>query len=290
MDKLMFSVFKKGVKFLSGKGIGKLPSVMKAYDSLYQHLKPDDILLIDTLLGHKMYVNPQDDISKSLIMHGSYERYTTELFKKCLEKGMVVVDIGAHIGYYTLIAADIVGESGKVFAFEPDPYNYSLLIKNVEVNGYKNIIPIQKAVSNKVGITRLFLFLGASGWHSIYEVPGWRKSIEIETVTLDEFFENEKIGIIKMDAEGAEMAILQGMKKQIEKNDKLKIFAEFNPLLLKVAGYSPEEYLHKFISYGFKLFDINERKKEIEPVGSVDTFVQAYLEGEVTNLLCLKVE
>ena len=58
---------------------------------------------------------------------------------------MVVVDIGSNIGYYTLIAAKILGSSGKVYAFEPEPNNYELLLKNIEVNGYTNIVPVQKA-------------------------------------------------------------------------------------------------------------------------------------------------
>ncbi|MFC2058405.1 FkbM family methyltransferase [Chloroflexota bacterium] len=267
MGKLLFQIFRKATKSLSGRGIGKLPLVMKSYDFVFQHVKSDDVVLIEAQ-GQKMYVDTRDDIARSLIMNGYYEKYTTELFVKRLKWGMTVVDIGAHVGYYTLIAADIVGENGKVFAFEPDPHNYSLLVKNIEVNGYQNVIPLQKAVSNKSGTANLFSFPGASGWHSIYETPGWDNSIEIETVTLDEFFQDRdgRIDVVKMDAEGAELIIMQGMGKVIARNTELAIFAEFNPFLLKEAGYLPEEYLREFTKHGFRLFDINERKKTTEPV------------------------
>ena len=69
----------------------------------------------------------------------------TALVKRIVRNGDIVVDIGAHIGYYTLIFARLVGPKGKVFAFEPEPNNFNLLIKNIKINGYKNIIPVQKA-------------------------------------------------------------------------------------------------------------------------------------------------
>jgi FkbM family methyltransferase len=85
------------------------------------------------------------------------------LFKGIVKEGMVVVDIGANIGYYTLIAAKLVGKSGIVYVFEPMPSNYECLCKNIEVNGYTNVVLIQKAVSNKYGIAKVWFEKDWSG-------------------------------------------------------------------------------------------------------------------------------
>jgi len=116
----------------------------------------------------------------------------------------VVVDIGANIGYYTLIFARLVGEQGRVFAFEPDPANFSLLAKNVAVNNYHNVELIQKAVSDQTGNARLYLSPKSTVDHRIYSSNDNRKFIDVEAVRLDDYFldNNGKIDFIKMDIQG----------------------------------------------------------------------------------------
>jgi len=87
------------------------------------------------------------------LREGRYERFTMQLFKEALAPGMVVCDIGAHIGIYSLLAAQHVGREGRVYAFEPDPRTFPYLVRNIEQNGFSNIIiPIKKAVSNHEGV------------------------------------------------------------------------------------------------------------------------------------------
>lgn len=297
MERVKFAIFRKVGQFLSGSGIDKFPLVERSYDILYQLLLKlyKDITLIEVQGGHKMYIDPHIQhryrkIMRDVIVNGVWEEFETELFKKRVKKGMTVVDIGANWGWYTLIAAKLVGEKGKVYAFEPEPYNYDLLVKNIEINGYDNVIPVQKAVSNKVGTVKLFLMPDLAGGHTIYIFNHslQRKFVEVETITLDEFFRdrNDKIAVIKMDAEGAEFAILQGMCEILGKNKAIEIFTEFWPEALKRFGYSSEGFLNGFMKYGFKLFYINEREKKIEP-RDINGCIQAYLdENHAINLLC----
>lgn len=91
-----------------------------------------------------------------------FEPEVTEVFLSHVMPGDVVLDIGAHIGYYTVLAARSVGNEGRVIAFEPDPQNYSLLVKNVAKNGYRNVTAVQKAVSWNSGYAQLYQTAGSS--------------------------------------------------------------------------------------------------------------------------------
>lgn len=273
----LFSAFLKVAKFLTGRGIGKIPGVYAIYKFLFQHLWSYET--ITEIQGSKMYVNP-DNLPKSFrwlfldyIMFSVREELTTELFEKVVKEGDIVVDLGANIGYYTLLAARLVGKKGKVYAFEPEPINYSLLIKNIELNGYDNIVPVQKAVSNTAGTVRLFLAYKSTEGHAIYQPNNAiyqpnnkkREFVEVESVTLDEFFKDKKcpINVIKMDIEGAEIAAFLGMGRLLRENKNLKLFVEFNPFRIRRSGVSPEDFARMLLEdYGFSILAIGDYTKD----------------------------
>lgn len=160
-----------------------------------------------------------------------------------------------------------------------------MLKKSIEVNGYKNIIAQQKAVSNQKGTIKLYL--QDMSTHRIYKTHEAMGEIEIEAVSLDEEFRNneDRIDIIKMDIEGSEALALQSMKNILEKSKKLKIFVEFFPILISATGRSPQEF-NELRKYGFKLFHINAEKRKLEPI-NINKQIEAY-GGICINLLCLK--
>jgi len=282
MRKILFPVYKKAAKILSGHGLGKFYPVRVVNNFLISHLKPP-FAEVD---GHKMLWDSGGILS--LLIHGIYEPLETELVKKEIKKGDVVLDIGANIGYYTLIFAKLVGEEGKVFAFEPDPTNFSLLKKNVELNGYKNVVLVQKAVSNKTGKIRLYLSKDNRADHRIYNSGDGRQSIESEATRLDDYFKNYdgKIAFIKMDIQGAEGGALQGMFNLLKKNN-VKIAMEFCPIGLKRFGMEPEECLKLLTESGFTLYEIAEREKKIKPV-DIPKLLEIYTPEEEnrTNIFC----
>lgn len=298
--KLMFFLFKKLFKLLFGGWVIKLAHLFPVafrqagYNSLrflYVHLRPKEPITIE-LQGNKMQLRPQGDTSFFELwvdLRKKYEAGTTELFKKEVKQGMNVVDLGAHIGYFTLLAARLVGEKGRVFAFEPAPDNFALLTKNIATNGYKNVVPIQKAVSNKIGQVKLILL--DSGTHYTCYSGGKEEFITVESLTLDEFIKEKKLPIdfIKMDIEGGEMAALNGMSNLIKKNKNLKIVTEFCPYYLRRAGSSPEEFLYKLVAYGFKLHVIDENEKSIDQADAT-SLLQACLDNKIifTNLFCVR--
>jgi FkbM family methyltransferase len=283
MRKILFLVYRKVAKILSGHGIGRFYPVMVVNNFIVSRLRPS-FAEVD---GHKMLCGSGGII----VSLGIYEPLETEIVKKEVKKGDVVLDLGANIGYYTLIFAKLVGEEGKVFAFEPEPTNFSLLKKNVEINGYKNVVLIQKAASNITGETRLYLSEDNEVNHRIYDSYDGRQSIEIEATRLDDYFKNYngKIDFIKMDIQGAEGRAIQGMSNLLKKNYNVKIAMEFSPMLLEKFGTAPEECLRLLTEFGFKVFEIAEREKRIKPV-NIPKLLEIYTSNKKshTNLLCLR--
>jgi len=144
--------------------------------------------------GHIMYLDENDSLKLSIV--GVFEPRETELVKREVKKGDTVLDIGANIGYYTLIFARLVGDTGKVYAFEPEPRNFEILKKNVETNGYKNVVLVNGAVSDSDTPLRLFISDTNMGDHKIFETDEERESIEIDSLCLDGFLNDGKEHVI----------------------------------------------------------------------------------------------
>ena len=284
-----FQVLGFAVKHLSGRGLERFPFVSRTYRFLTRHLIGEDIISVD-VHGQKMYVNATFGLT--LLSTGTYEseRLMTTLFTKLVTEGMIVVDIGAHVGYYTLLAARAVGDKGKVFCFEPEPSNYALLLKNIKENNCNNVVPVQKAVTNTTGSIKLFIAKDPSG-HSIGSDNPHQKAILVDSTTLDDFFVGREYPIhaIKIDVEGAEMAVLQGMRNIIAKNRQLNIFTEFNPRALMKAGFLPAEYFQMLVNYGFEIYVINEQKQLLEPA-EVGHAMKMCKNIEYANLLCQRAQ
>ena len=223
-----------------------------------------------------------------------YEEETTNLFQKLLKPGMVVVDVGAHVGYYSLLAARQVGPEGKVYAFEPEPTNHELLLDNIQRNGYTNIVSQRKAVSNSVGSTSLYLTNLDNGRHSAYRhgLPE-RGRVNAETITLDAFLDAEgwpKVDLVKVDVEGAENDVLDGMNRLWQRSPDLKLIMEFNPTFLNHAAANPLQLLEMLSSLGFVVHRVVDSDGPVllhdsQRDGLVDGLLKS--EGSV-NLFCCK--
>ena len=138
---------------------------------------------------------------------GTYEFDKQILFEKYVKPGMVVYDIGANAGFYTLLSAVLTGSTGKVFAFEPVPQNIFYIRKHLGLNKITNTTVLEKAVSDKISKLKFDLSSNPSMGH--FSEQG---AIEVETISLDEFTKqgNPLPDLIKMDIEGAEFDALKG--------------------------------------------------------------------------------
>ena len=174
-----------------------------------------------------------------------------------IREGDIAIDIGAAHAHYTIFLSKLVGQKGKVYAFEPDSRNFSIL--KYRTRKLKNVIIERKAVGDKNSKVKFYLdkFMGMS---SIYKdaTISPLACIEVDMVNLDDYFKGFKrdIALVKIDVQGSEPLVLNGMKDLIKKV-KVLIF-EFWPFGLKVAGFEPFSLIERLISNNFKLIYIDD--------------------------------
>lgn len=218
--------------------------------------------------GLVLYLDPNDHVmTPFLVKTGTWEPDETEWLVRTVQPGDTFVDAGANIGYYTVIAARLVGESGKVYAFEPDPKNFELLRKNVRANGLTNVVLEPRALSNAPGTIKLFLARDNKGDHRIYQPEGEsRPSVDVEAVRLDEYLRaaGRKLDVLKVDTQGAEGLILEGASGALEgSGDRPAIFMEFWPHAMRSMGTEPADVLEKLRSFRFQLYELNPNRPDL---------------------------
>ena len=275
-------------KIFSGKKLtGKYPILFKFKLFLISKIK-STTAIVGT---HRMYLDSLDSLNLSV--SSLYDPLTTSLVKKIVREGDTVIDVGANIGYYTLIFAQLVGRSGRVFAFEPDPVNYSILTKNIETNKYNNVIPTEKALADYNGKTEIHLSIENNGDHRLFYSESDRERKLVEVIKLDDFHfpENfsKEIKLIKMDVQGSEYRVLKGMDDTLKKSSKVKyLICEFSPFLLKPAGAAPQDFIDLILNFGFQLYDIDETTPFIKKQ-NIEALIKKYDADKplYTNLLCV---
>jgi len=257
------SLYNFGMTNLKGKGLRKYPLMKQLKKYVLQKAK-SDFAVVD---GNKMYLG-QDDLRLSI--NGVYEPLATEWVKKNVKKGDTVVDVGANIGYYTLVLAKLVGEQGRVFAFEPDSTNYKLLRKNIEINNYKNIHTENYAIADYEGHAKLFLSKTQMGMHRIYPSKYCSEHyLNVKTRSLDSYFIRETkkaISFVKIDVEGSEFKVINGMK-DILKNPGLKMLLEFVPFDIRECGDDPSKLVSMLDE--FKIYRTIQAENKIIPFEGV---------------------
>jgi FkbM family methyltransferase len=203
-------------------------------------------------------------IARALYIFRQYEPSGTRLLGRILCPGMTVVDIGANTGYYTILAATIVGASGRVLAFEPSPENAEILKRNIGLNGLGNVVVEESAVTASAGEATLYLCSINAGDHRIYNGKdddfynaGRRRStLHVKAVSLDGYLDprGARVDLIKMDVQGAEYVALQGMKRTLAENEAVILMTEYWPHGLERSGARPEDFLSELVQLGFRIF------------------------------------
>ncbi|HHT9125287.1 MAG TPA: FkbM family methyltransferase [Candidatus Brocadiia bacterium] len=236
--------------------------------------------------GHILF-HHSDDINTTIGLGvGDYEPEVRKTVTQFLSPGTTMIDAGANIGYYTLLAARAVGPQGHVYAFEPAPSTVELLRKNVDVNGYSGrVTVVPKAITNKSSKVRIFLDYVHSGTSSMFSDGLAKDAVEVEGVSLDEFFSSKgwpPINIIKMDIEGAEKLALEGMRELVRRNQGLKLIIEVN------LSFSVEELFEALQGCRFSRFHLLEDRNRVVDIPKDIPHIISTARGVLVNLLCEK--
>ena len=193
---------------------------------------------------------------------GCYEPEMVALFRRTLRPGWTVIDAGANIGYFTLLASRLVGPSGRVIAFEPDPTNFEYLVRNIRANGCANVQAERLALSDRTGSLPFRRDRFKSEGHLVEGSPPGRGAIAVPTVRLDDFAQQHRIDtvqFIKFDIEGGEPAALRGMAESSRRWPELRLVVEFSRRALTREGRPATELFDVLRSLGFKFVRSTER-------------------------------
>ena len=264
---------------LSRAGVARVPGARQAYALLHRLVFPGGERRI-VVNGMPMWVDTRDRvIATHLLGDEVWEPLETAAFLAYAQEGMCVFDVGANIGYYTLLAARAVGPSGRVYAFEPEPHNFELLTRNVAENGFTNVRPINAAVSNRAGVVRLHLDDANFGAHS-FDPGSVRnssgRSVEAETVQLDDFADEARAFagvLVKVDVQGAEGLVVEGGRRLLAL-PKVTAFMEFWPEALARAQADAARLLVDLENLGFRFEDIESpeaKRRSLRPAEILET-------------------
>lgn len=218
-------------------------------------------------------------ISKTLAEKGIWEHYETTLICQNLKTGDCFLDIGANIGYFSLIAGSIVGEKGQVFCFEPEQRNFNLLESAIKRAKMPQVQYFPYALSNSEGTLDLFLSRDNFGDHQLYHASGYnddRETQSVNTVIGDRFLINLGFNFnqpifIKIDTQGAEYMIIDGLRLLINQClPNLKMIIEFWPAGIRRSGYSAYDLLDLLLTFNLPIFIIDHIEHRLIPSSKQD--------------------
>ena len=268
--------FSRLVAALSRTGVARVPGARQAYALLHGLVFPggERRVVVNEM---PMWVDTRDRvIATHLLGDEVWEALETAAFLAHAREGMCVFDVGANIGYYTLLAARAVGPSGRVYAFEPEPHNFGLLTRNVAENRLTNVRLVNAGVSNRAGVVRLHLDDGNFGAHS-FEAGSVRsssgRSVEVETVRLDDFADEARAFdagvLVKIDVQGAEALVVDGGRRLLAL-PRITALLEFWPEALARSNADAARLLADLEGLGFRFEDVETPEAERRPLRPAD--------------------
>lgn len=208
----------------------KIESILINFFNYFKYRKKKEV--IKNIGGFKMILDPKGKgIQKQLLINGDREVLARDVFKKELKKGDIVLEAGANMGHYLFLEAGIIGKEGLIYAIEPSQKNYTILSRNLKLNNTEKITNIKKfnfafGNKNKDVLFEIHPFCNMS--RIIEKKPRFSGKIEkIKMLTIDKFLEKKKKPtVIRMDVEGDEYIILEGMKKLLKINPPRLLYIE----------------------------------------------------------------
>jgi FkbM family methyltransferase len=244
--------------------------------------------------GFTLLVDPADPgpIRWSLENFEIWDPEETDFLKSALHRGDVFIDVGANIGYFTLLGANQVGPTGHVYALEPDPTHTIFLRWNIRSLENSSIVTvIEAAASNTAGSSILYRSPVNLGDHrlfptqdDVFDEGKVRESIPVKTVTIDEVIPADTpVDLVKIDTQGFEVAVLEGMRQIIARHHPVILF-EMWPYGLRKAGYEPAAPPSMLVEAGYRLYKLG---KTLEPISSIQETIASVEYPQAINLVGL---
>jgi FkbM family methyltransferase len=213
--------------------------------------RPCEVAFLD---GFELYASPDDvAVGKHVIAQGDYESNVSGLFRTIVKPGMHVLDIGANIGFYTLLAASLVGETGKVWAVEPNPENVRMILASRGRNHFENVYVLQAAASDRWQTMSIFPDASNAMVQTVNANHPSQIPLTVQSLPLDSWLGDTTIDVVKLDVDGAEGVALVGMKQLIRRCHPT-IFCELTPgALPPISGMSAEQFLELLVNFGYEI-------------------------------------
>jgi FkbM family methyltransferase len=226
---------------------------------LLQYVRGNAYIDVIDLAGHPIELWLDDNIDFLIWVYGYYEIHESRMFLSLLRPGDVVVDVGANIGYYSILAASRINHHGKILAFEPVSSTYSRLRRNVQ--RIPSVEPYQMACGDEDGFVEIYVsdfrLNGQSGNSRILSPlphnPNHKENVP--ATRLDTFFKKRgplKVDLVKIDTEGYELKVLKGMKDIIHHNTGIKILVEMNEKFIRMGGSTPTDFFEYMNGFGLR--------------------------------------
>jgi FkbM family methyltransferase len=245
-------------------------------------------------VASRIAVVPREMINQALFLYGSFELSETRLIQAFLRPGMTFLDVGANIGYYTLLASERVGSTGTVHSFEPHAGIRARLHENIRRNGYRNVVVHHEAMAESSGSVPFFVntFGENQGLSSIVRGAGQHATESVPSINLDDFSARlapRRVDLIKMDIEGAEPQAIAGGRRLLASPDAPPIIfeaADLEPIAdaLVPLGYRIMRH-HYTLARGLELLDPHSPFDDIFAAYEAPNYVAAKSEAVFDEVL-----
>jgi FkbM family methyltransferase len=240
--------------------------------------------------GARFACDLSDQISREVCMTGLYEPPMTRVLQHHLPSGGTAVDLGANWGYFTLLAAAAVGPGGAVLALEPDPRQFDALSRNVALNGFGQVSALQVAASAAEGRVSLVGYDEADANRGVSRIAGvgdrgsgigdqGGRRFDVAATSVDLLTASRpRVDVVKIDVEGAEDMVLDGMREGLAARRYRAILLELHPELLRAKGVDPASCVARLREHGYQGWTIDPSsdayRRALDPRVAVDSLLR----------------
>lgn len=237
--------------------------------------------LADDVGGARFACDLGDQIAREVCLTGLYEPPVTRVLQHHLPAGGTAVDLGANWGYFSLVAAAAVGPSGTVLALEPDPRQFNALSGNVAANGFRQVSPLQAAAAAREGRVSLVGYEEGAANRGVSRIAGPSaagRRFDVRSMSVDDLTAAcPRVDLVKIDVEGAEDAVLDGMREGLSSRRYRALLVEVHPDLLRGGGIDPASYVARLGDHGYHGWTIDlgpdAYRRAIDPGVAIDSLL-----------------